>query len=226
LVATTVTKKTLALTEDLHRYLVEVSVREPPILGRLRQETAPQRWAQMQVAPEQGQFMALLARLIGARRYLEIGVFTGYSSLAVALAMPDDGQLVACDISEEWTEIAQRYWLEAGVRDRIDLRLAPALDTLESLRESGRRGSFDFAFVDADKENYPAYYEAVLDLLRPGGLLAVDNVLWGGSVIDPGDTSRDTEAIRRFNRDLLADERVDISMVPIGDGLTLARKRA
>jgi caffeoyl-CoA O-methyltransferase len=220
-----VTKQTLALTDDLHRYLVEVSVREPPILGRLRQETASQRWAQMQVAPEQGQFMALLAQLIGARRYLEIGVFTGYSSLAVALAMPDDGRLVACDISEEWTEIAQRYWQEAGVRDRIDLRLAPALDTLQSLRESGQGGAFDFAFVDADKENYPAYYEAVLDLLRPGGLLAVDNVLWGGSVIDPGDSSLDTEAIRRFNRDLLADERVEISMVPIGDGLTLARKR-
>jgi caffeoyl-CoA O-methyltransferase len=179
----------------------------------------------MQIAPEQGQFMALLAQLMGARRCIEVGVFTGYSSLAIARVLPDDGCIVACDISEEWTAIARRFWNEAGVADRIDLRLGPALETLDALLANGQGESFDFAFIDADKGNYLQYYERLLRLIRPAGLIAVDNVLWGGQVADPADDSPDTCAIRAFNEHLRADQRVSLSLVPIGDGVTLALKR-
>ncbi|MEM6731898.1 MAG: class I SAM-dependent methyltransferase [Myxococcota bacterium] len=219
------TKKTLALTDALYPYFHEVSVRESPVLKRLREETSRLPEGVMQVAPEQGQFMALLSSLMGARRVLEVGVFTGYSALCIAETLPDDGVLVACDVSEEWTAIAQRYWEEAGVASRIELKLAPAMDTLSTLLASGDAGTYDLAFVDADKTEYPRYYEALLELVRPGGLIMVDNVLWGGSVIDPEKNDESTEAIRAFNRMIHGDERVDLSLVPIGDGVTLARKR-
>ena len=219
------TNRSISLTDSLYGYLLSVSLREPGVLRRLRDETAALPNARMQVAPEQGQFMALLARLMGARRCLEVGVFTGYSSLAVALALPDDGRIVACDVSEEWTSVARRYWAEAGVAHKIDLRLAPALDTLQGLLAAGEAGSFDFAFLDADKEHYPAYYERLLELVRPGGLIVADNTLWSGRVADPANDEASTVALRRFNELLLRDGRVDLSLVPIGDGLTLARKR-
>ena len=219
------TRKTVLMTDELHQYLLGVSLREPELLRRLREETARMAQASMQIAPEQGQFMALLVNLIGARRCLEVGVFTGYSSLAVALALPAGGQLVACDMSEEWTQVARRYWCEAGVEDKVDLRLGPAVATLDGLLEAGEGGRFDFAFIDADKREYADYYERLLQLLRPGGLIAIDNVLWGGSVVDASDQSEDTRAIREFNAELLADQRVDLSLVPMADGITLARKR-
>lgn len=193
--------------------------------SRLRDETMTMRGHSMQIAPEQGQFMAMMIRLIGARRGLEIGVFTGYSSLVTALALPNDGRLVALDRSEEWTAIAQRYWREAGVAHKIDLRLGAALDTLDRLLDDGHAGSFDFAFIDADKGNYDGYYERALRLVRPGGLVMLDNVLWGGSVADPAADDEDTAAIRALNNKIHRDDRVDVSLVPIGDGLTLARKR-
>jgi caffeoyl-CoA O-methyltransferase len=217
--------RTIALTDALYEYLLEVSLREPDVLLRLREETASDRLARMQISPEQGQFMALLVRLAGARRCLEIGVFTGYSSLVTALALPDDGRIVACDVDERWTAIARRYWSEAGVADKIDLRLAPALVTLDGLIASGQSGSFDLVFIDADKENYLPYYERSLLLLRTGGLIVVDNTLWSGRVADPEVADEDTVALRHFNECLHRDERVDLSLVPIGDGLTLARKR-
>ncbi|MDH3475596.1 MAG: class I SAM-dependent methyltransferase [Rhodospirillales bacterium] len=217
--------RSIALTDPLYDYLLKVSLREAPLLARLREETAALPGAAMQIAPEQGQFMALLTELIGAQRYLEIGTFTGYSTLSVALAMPADGEVVACDLSEDYTAVARRYWAEAGVAGRIDLRLAPALETLDALLAEGRSGSFDFAFIDADKENYARYVERSLALLRPGGLLAVDNVLWDGAVADPARTDEETEAIRAVNTALHGDPRVSLSLVPIGDGLTLARKR-
>lgn len=213
------------LSDELAAYVREVSLREPELFRRLRQETAQLPLARMQITPEQGQFMALLVKLLGARRTLEIGVFTGYSTLAVAAALPEDGQVVACDVSEEWTAIARRYWAEAGVAHKIDLRLAPARQTLDHLLAEGRQESFDFVFIDADKENYEAYYECGLRLLRRGGLIGIDNVLWHGQVADPSRTDAETEAIRRLNLKLRDDERVDISLIPIGDGLTLARKR-
>ncbi len=213
------------MSEALHAYLLAASLREPPLLRRLQEETAGMERASMQLAPEQGQLLALLVELIGARRTLEVGTFTGYSSLAVALALPDDGTLVACDLSEEWTAVARRYWEEAGVAHKIELRIGPALETLDELLASGAAGSFDFAFIDADKSSYEDYYERALLLLRPGGLLAADNTLWYGRVADPSVTDDDTRAIRAFNAKLRADERVTLSLVPIGDGLTLARKR-
>ena len=213
---------TFSLPDDLRDYLLAVSLREAPVLQRLRERTAADSMSRMQIAPEQGQFMALLVQLMGARKALEIGVYTGYSALCVAGALPDDGRLVACDISEPWTTVAKDYWREAGVIDKIDLRLGPALATLDDLVRAGETGSFDFAFIDADKENYPAYYERVLQLLHPGGLIAIDNTLWSGSVIDPSNREPDTLAIRAFNEALHADNRVQISLVPIGDGLTLA----
>ena len=219
------TNRSISLTDSLYEYLLAVSSREPDLLRRLREETAAYPNARMQIAPEQGQFMALLVRLMGARRCLEVGVFTGYSSLAVALALPDDGSIVARDVSDEWTSVARRYWAEAGVAHRIDLRLAPALYTLQGLLAGGEAGSFDFAFLDADKENYLRYYEHALELVRPGGLIVADNTLWSGRVADPANTEATTVGLRRFNARLLADERVDLSVVPIGDGLTLARKR-
>jgi predicted O-methyltransferase YrrM len=216
--------KTLALDDRLYDYLLSVSLREPDVLARLREETLHRADAEMQIAPEQGQFMALLLKLIGARRSLEVGTFTGYSALVCALALPEDGQLIALDINEETTAIAQRYWAEAGVENKIELRLGPAEDSLRNLIDGGDQGSFDFMFIDADKTGYPTYYEMGLQLLRPGGVLAFDNVLWAGRVADPGAGDDDTQALRALNVQLHADPRVDISMVPIGDGLTLARK--
>lgn len=217
--------RTIQLDSGLYEYLLSVSLREAPVLARLRAETAAHPKVNMQIAPEQGQFMALLARLGGALRCVEVGVFTGYSSLAVALALPPGGRIVACDISEEYTAVARRYWALAGVEDRIDLRLAPALETLDALLEEGGAGAYDFGFIDADKEGYAGYYERMLQLLRPGGLVAVDNTLWNGAVADPAERDADTVAIRAFNERLHEDQRVDLSLVPIGDGLTLARKR-
>ena len=217
--------RSIAMTDALYDYLIATTLREPPLLAELRRETAPLPMAMMQIAPEQGQLMALLVELIGARRAIEVGTFTGYSALCVALAMPPDGRVIACDISEEYAAIARRYWARAGVAGRIDLRLAPALHTLDGLIAEGRHDSFDFAFIDADKPNYGGYYERILALLRPGGLLLVDNVLWGGSVADPAKTDCDTQAIRALNARARADERVTISLVPIGDGVLLVRKR-
>jgi len=209
----------------LHDYLLAVSVREPSLLGELRKETAQLPNGGMQITREQGQFMRLLVELIGARRALEVGVFTGYSSLSVALGLPADGQLVACDISAEYTDVARRYWQRAGVAERIQLHLGPALLTLDRLVEMGQSGTFDFAFIDADKGNYVAYYERSLQLLRRGGLIAVDNTLWRGSVADPNDQQESTIAIRTLNARIGDDPRVSASLVPIGDGLFLARKR-
>ncbi|HSJ98209.1 MAG TPA: class I SAM-dependent methyltransferase [Myxococcota bacterium] len=217
--------RTLNLTEPVYRYLLGHSLREHQALRSLREETAPMPRAGMQISPEQGQLMALLVRMLGAKRTLEVGVFTGYSALAVALALPEDGRVVACDRSEEWTAVARRHWERAGVGHKIDLRLAAAMGTLDALLAEGGAGSFDFAFIDADKENYAGYYERCLALVRPGGLIAADNTLWSGRVADPADESADTVAIRAFNDALHADGRVDIAMVPIGDGLTLALRR-
>ncbi|HEY9876577.1 MAG TPA: class I SAM-dependent methyltransferase [Candidatus Obscuribacterales bacterium] len=219
------TKKTLGLDNQLYDYLLSTSLREPDILRRLREETANHSAAMMQIAPEQGQFMALLVQLLGATKTLELGVFTGYSSLCVALALPPNGKIVACDVSEEFTSVARRYWQEAGVADKIDLRLAPGLETLDGLLEAGQAETFDFAFIDADKGNYQGYYERSLQLIRPGGLIAIDNVLWGGRVADLQVQDNSTLAIRAFNEKLRQDERVSLSLVPIADGLTLALKR-
>ncbi|HEY4541229.1 MAG TPA: class I SAM-dependent methyltransferase [Noviherbaspirillum sp.] len=216
--------QTLTLDDTLYRYLLEVSLREHPVLAAMREANRGHAHASMQISPEQGQFMALLVRLIGARNTIEIGSFTGYSALAVALALPEDGRVLACDISAEYTSIARKNWEQAGVAHKIDLRLAPALQTLDALIAEGRSGSFDFAFIDADKTGYADYYERCLTLLRSGGLIAVDNVLWSGRVARPTEDA-DTRALQDFNRKLQADERIDLSLVPIGDGLTLARKR-
>ena len=217
--------RTLPLDERLYDYLLGKSLREPAALAALRAETASHPRANMQITPEQGQFMQMLVRLTAARRAIEVGVFTGYSSLAVALALPDDGRLLACDVSEEYTAIARRHWKLAGVAHKIELVLAPALATLDARLAADEAGSYDFAFIDADKGGYLAYYERLLRLIRPGGLIAVDNTLWSGAVADPGDRDADTLAIREFNDHLLADQRIDLSLLPIGDGLTLARRR-
>ena len=218
-------RRTNYVTDELYAYLLDVSLREPPVMTRLREETASLEKAHMQIGPEQGQFMALLVELIGAQNALEVGTFTGYSALAVAMALPEGGRLVACDISEEWTAIGRRYWEEAGVAHKINLRLAPALETLDALLTEGRAGTFDFAFIDADKEGYDAYFERVLELIRSGGLITLDNTLWEGKVVDATVTDADTEAIRAINTKLAGDERVTLSLLPVGDGLTLARKR-
>ena len=215
----------LPLSDALAAYVVGHSVREHPVLGELRAVTASMPHAQMQIGPDQGALMALLVKLLGARRTLEIGVFTGYSALAVALALPADGKVVACDVSEEWTAVARRHWEKAGVAAKIDLRLGRALTTLDALVAAGGAGTFDFAFIDADKQGYAAYYERCLVLLRRGGLVAVDNTLWSGAVIDPKDASADTVALRAFNEALAGDARVDLAMLTVGDGLTLAMKR-
>lgn len=217
--------KSHGLSDELHAYVLQVGLREAPILARLREETARLPQQDMQIAPEQGAFMALLVELLGARRCLELGTFTGYSSLAVALALPADGHIVCCDVSKEWTDIARRYWAEARVEDRVELRLAPAMETLDELLANGQADTFDFAFLDADKRNYPAYYERIVRLLRPGGLLCVDNVFWGGDVIRPEVDDEDARAVRALNERIASDEQVTISMIPIADGLTLARKR-
>jgi caffeoyl-CoA O-methyltransferase len=216
---------TIAMSEPLYGYLLHTTVREPEVLHRLRVETAKLPTGGMQISPEQGQLMRLLIELTGARRALEVGVFTGYSSTSVALALPADGTLVACDISEEWTNVARRYWHDAGVAHKVELHVQPALRTLDALLAAGQSSSFDFAFIDADKTAYDAYYERCLTLLRPGGLLAVDNALWSGAVADPTDQRDNTRAIRALNQKIAADSRVSASLVPIGDGLYLARKR-
>lgn len=217
--------KTLPMSDALYAYLREVSLREVEPLKRLRDETSRLPMAAMQIAPEQGQLMQLLVKALGIRRAIEIGVFTGYSSLCVALAMPDDGRIIACDVNEEWTGIAQRYWQEAGVDHKIELRIAPALETLDALIDNALENCFDFAFIDADKTGYKDYYERAITLVRPGGLIAVDNTLWNGNVADPENQTEDTQAIRALNRHIHADTRVDVTMLPIGDGLTLALKR-
>lgn len=219
-------KRTLPLDDRLYQYLLSVSLRDTALDRALRAETDALDMGVMQIAPDQAQFMTLLVRMIGARRAIEIGTFTGYSALAIARGLPSDGSLIACDISHEWTRIAQRYWEQAGLAHKIDLRLGPALDTLNALIAAGEAGRFDFAFIDADKPALPEYYEACLTLIRRGGLIAVDNVLWGGSVADPANQGESTRAIRAFNSRIHQDERVDLSLLPIGDGLTLARKRA
>lgn len=216
--------KTLQLSAALHAYLVANSLRETPVQRALRAFTARMPRATMQVAPEQGQFLQLLVKLTGARRCLEIGTFTGYSALALALALPPGGKVVCCDLSEEWTSIARKYWDLASVSRKIQLELGPALSILDALLP-GNKGKFDLAFIDADKTNYRNYYERCLKLVRRGGLIAIDNTLWYGRVIDRRDRSADTRAIRAFNRRLHRDRRVELSMVPIGDGLTLALKR-
>lgn len=217
--------KTLNVTDQLYQYIQSVSVREPEIFAELRRETAKLPMGHMQISPEQGQFMALLVELIEAKKTLEIGVFTGYSAMAVANVLPEGGHVVACDISKEWTDIAQQYWTKAGVREKIDLRLGPALETLNQLLENGEAESFDFAFIDADKKSYDAYYERILQLLRPGGLMLLDNVLQEGRVADASVNDDITEAIRQLNKKIFADQRVSISLVPMSDGITLVRKR-
>ena len=213
------------IDERSYRYLLNTSVREPEIARRLRDETQQLENAQMQIGPDQGQFMQLLVQVLRAKKTLEVGVFTGYSALWVALGLPDDGQIIACDISEEYTAVGRRYWKQAGVDQKIDLRLGPALKTLDELVKAGQAGTFDFAFIDADKTNYENYYERALQLLRVGGLIAIDNTIWSGKVADPNAQDADTVAIRRLNEKLLRDERIALSMLTVGDGLTLAMKR-
>lgn len=217
--------KTLGLSDQVRDYVVTTGIREPDLLRRLREETASIPEHRMQVAPEQGAFLGMLVELTGATRCIEIGTFTGYSALAVALALPAGGRLVCCDISEEWTAIGRRYWAEAGVEDRIDLRIAPAAETLDRMIDAGAQATFDFAFVDADKAGYDAYYDRLMELVRPGGLIAFDNVLWGGKVADDSVTDTDTRALKALNQRLHGDERVTLAMLPIADGVTLARKR-
>lgn len=219
------TNRSVNLNDQLYQYLLDHSVRETGTMKKLREVTLQQEMARMQIAPEQGQFMALLVELISAKRIIEIGTFTGYSALAMASAMPADGKLICCDISEEWTSIGRPFWQEAGVASRIELRIAPAVKTLDQLIQDKQVGSFDMAFIDADKTSYNDYYERCLVLLRPGGLILFDNTLWGGDVADEQVNDEDTVAIRRLNEKLHTDERVSISLVPIGDGLTLAIKR-
>jgi caffeoyl-CoA O-methyltransferase len=217
--------RTIVLTDEIHQYLLKHSLREPRVLSDLRKATARLPGARMQISPEQGQFMQLLARLVGAKRCVEVGVFTGYSSLVVALALPASGRIVACDVNEEWTAIARRFWKRAGVEGKIDLRIGPATQTLDLLLAAGGAGHYDFAFIDADKENCAAYYERCLKLVRRGGLIAVDNTLWSGRVTQPSVRDADTVAIRAFNRKVHRDRRVEMSLLPLGDGLTLLLKR-
>ena len=217
--------KTMGISEDLAAYVVEVGAREPEVLARLREETAAVPQHRMQIAPEEGAFLAMLAELTGSRRCIEIGTFTGYSSTAVALRLPEDGRMVCCDVSEEWTSVARKYWGEAGVTDKIDLRIGPASETLDGLLADGGQGSYDFAFVDADKRGYDGYYERLLRLVRAGGVIAFDNTLWGGEVLDPDPQDEDTRAIQALNRKLADDDRISVCLLPVADGVTLARVR-
>ena len=214
----------ISVDERLRNYMLDVSLREHPELRALRDETAKHEMARMQVSPEQGQLMQMLIRMLGAKTCIEVGTFTGYSALAVALALPDDGKLVACDISEEYTKIGVPFWERAGVSDKIDLRIAPASETLDKMIAAGETGSYDFAFIDADKPGYPDYFERCLTLMRIGGVIAVDNIFMGGGVADPEAESDNVVAMRNFNALIKEDSRVEISLIPIGDGLTLARK--
>ncbi|HCS26748.1 MAG TPA: SAM-dependent methyltransferase [Spongiibacteraceae bacterium] len=216
--------KSYGLSDQEHQYLMQNTVREHPLMTELRLETMALPMARMQIAPEQAQFMQLLLAMLGARRAIEVGVFTGYSALAIAMALPEDGHLVACDISEEYTAIAQPYWQRAGMNSKIDLRLAPASETLDELLAGGGAEDYDFAFIDADKESYSSYYEQCLALLRPGGVIAIDNALWDGRVADVYQVDEETSAIREVNKLIGSDTRVECSLVPIGDGLLLARK--
>lgn len=216
--------KTLNLTPSVYDYMLKHSLRESSVLKALRDETATMTGAVMQISPEQGQFMSLLIEILGARKTLDIGTFTGYSALVVAQALPENGKVIACDVSAESTTVAKKYWQQANVANKIDLHIAPALETLQKLLDNHEAGTYDFAFIDADKRNYLEYYEKALTLLRPGGVIAIDNVLWSGKVADHHEQGDDTNAIRAVNTKLVHDNRVTISMVPIGDGLTLARK--
>lgn len=217
--------KTIGISDELAAYIVKVGTREPEVLARLRDETAAIPQHGMQIAPEEGAFLAMLVELTGARRCIEVGTFTGYSSTAVALALPEDGLLVCCDVSEEWTAVARRYWDRAGVAEKIDLRIAPAADTLDQLLADGEQAAYDFAFVDADKTGYDGYYERLLRLVRPGGLIAFDNTLWGGKVLEQDARDLDTRAIQALNAKLADDERVTLCLLPLADGVTLARRR-
>lgn len=217
--------KTMGLSDELAAYVVGVGTREPDVLARLREETAALPQHGMQIAPEEGAFLALLVELTGARRCIEVGTFTGYSSTAVALALPDDGRLVCCDVSEEWTSMARKYWDEAGVAGKIDLRIAPAAETLDQLLSDDEESTYDFAFVDADKSGYDGYYEQLLRLVRPGGLIAFDNTLWNGRVLDQDPEDDDTRAIQALNTKLAGDERITLCLLPVADGVTLARRR-
>lgn len=217
--------ETLSLTPQLYDYMLENSLREPAVLQALRAETKNQTMAQMQICPEQGQLMRLLIEMLGAKKTLDIGTYTGYSALSVALALPPEGKVYACDVDENWTRVARDFWQQAGVNDKIQLILAPAAETLQKFIDKGESGTFDFAFIDADKANYDEYYEKSLQLIRQGGLIAIDNVLWGGDVADPCINDASTTMFRKLNRKIHGDNRVTMCMVPIGDGLTLARKK-
>ncbi len=217
--------KTMGISDELAAYVVKFGAREPEVLARLREETALLPQHDMQIAPEQGAFLALLAELIGARRCIEVGTFTGYSSIAVALVLPQDGQLVCCDVSEEWTALARKYWDEAGVAEKVDLRIAPATETLDQLIADGQEDAYDFAFIDADKTGYDGYYEQLLRLVRPGGLIAFDNTLWSGKVADLDAEDETTRALQALNAKLADDERITLSLLPLADGVTLARRR-
>lgn len=218
--------RTLAITPRIHDYIMQSALRDPPLLAELRRETEPMELAGMQISPEQGQFLALLVEAMGVRRYLEIGTFTGYSSLSVALALPGEGRITALDRNKDWTDVARRYWQRAGVAGKIELRLGQARDTLDALLAGGETGAYDLAFIDADKVNYDVYYERCLKLVRPGGIIALDNMLWGGAVAAPDRNDEDTAAIRALNRKIRDDARVTCALVPIGDGLMLCRRRS
>ena len=217
--------RTINMDEKLYSYLLDMGLREPEVLARLREATEAEELSVMRSAPEQGQFMAMLIRLTGARRVIEVGTYTGYATLWMALALPEDGQIITCDISERWSFVARRFWEQAGVQDKVSLYLRPALQTLDELLECDEAASFDFAFIDADKENYELYYERCLQLIRAGGVVVIDNVLWGGSVIDDAKHDSATEAIRAFNRKLKEDQRIELVMLPVADGMTLALKQ-
>ena len=217
--------RSFAVDPAIDAYIESLIPSETPLQSRLRELTQAMPEARMQIGPAQGQFMAMLAKLVNVKRYLEIGVFTGYSSLVMAAAMPEDGRVVACDVSEEYTSIAREYWKEAGVEHKIDLRLAPALETLDGLIAGGQGGSFDIAFIDADKENIPAYFERCLRLVRKNGLIMIDNVLWSGRILEENPESNDTRVLKEFNQRVFDDGRVEALMLPIADGLTMARVR-